>query len=217
MSDQFSRFTLPALLAGTALLAACSQEDAGESASEHAPSLVHEADEAAASVDAKAQVQAPFGAIEVEEFSEEGGSHAAAGRLHVRYLSDEGDVRADFPEAVLMGSWGAMGDWSIRDDLGEFPVIQSEGGGTWQGYSCSWTAFTELAPDGPHEVLRYLDYFSNEGAGRDPLEEFEGELEGPGPDGDLVVRYTGTTEVAVTYRRNGDDYEIVSGEEPQGC
>ena len=228
MSDQIHRFTLPAVALAAVMLGACSQGEAapapeadnraeaggsGAAGSEYAEDGDASADDDATS----ARVQAPFGAVTIDEVSLEGGSHADAGHLHVRYLDADGSTRADYPEAVVMGSWGAMGDWSVRDDFGTYPVIVAQGGGTWQGSTCSWTSVTELAPDGPVELLNFLDYHDNLGAGQDPTQEYTGALDGPSADGTLTVRYSGTLNQVVTYRRKGNAYEVVSGEEPEGC
>ena len=164
------------------------------------------------------KITVPFGTIRIRQMDTPGGIHSEPSRLNVTYFDQEGDVVLDDPEAVLSGSWGSMDRWSIRHDIGDFPVIEAVGGGTWQGYTCSWTSLTELAPSGPRELLQYLDYYSSvDGYRSADLEEYKAEMLPPDQNGTLMIRYSGTRDQTNTYRRTGNAYERVSGEELEGC
>ncbi|WP_298465851.1 hypothetical protein [uncultured Erythrobacter sp.] len=167
-------------------------------------------------VEKERTITAPFGSVQIAQVSIENAAHAEAGRLHITYFDKDGEQSADYPKAVVMGSWGRMGEWSTEQKYSEFPVIVAEGGGTWQGYTCGWTSWTELQPSGPVELLRLQTFYSNDGTGREP-EEFEATIGSPAPDGSFVVSFAGTKERSTKYRREGDAYIAVSGEELDAC
>jgi hypothetical protein len=48
----------------------------------------------------------------------------------------------------------------------DWPVIAAEGGGTWQGYTCSILTLTELRPGGPAEIANMPLSYDDSGARR---------------------------------------------------
>jgi Short C-terminal domain len=112
-------------------------------------------------------VWAPFGPVLVSEGKVADAGHVSAGRIAVDYLKPAGDrfelVRA-WPAAVAIGSSGQVAHWSVSTRFGDLPVIVSEGGGTWQGYSCSSAKLTELRPDGPVEIASVPLSYDDKGA-----------------------------------------------------
>jgi hypothetical protein len=94
-----------------------------------------------------------------------GEAHGDSGRLVIRYVDyDPAYHRSNAPEvSVGRSSWGAAPRWTLRRDLGETPVLDVEGGGTWQGQTCVWTTLVELDPDAPHEVLTAVTDHSADG------------------------------------------------------
>ena len=172
-------------------------------------------DRSKAGVEREELVEAPFGTVRITELAMDG-PHSASGRLDVMYLDAAGVAVDEYPGAVVMGSWGRMSDWSIRRDFGDYPVVVAQGGWTGQGQVCNWTSLTELRPDGPVELLSFMDYASNDNMGGE-VDEVTGAMGNPQPDGTLTVSYTGTRNFTSTYRRTGNAYERVSGEELEGC
>ena len=85
-----------------------------------------------------------FGRVRVEEFSVAEPSHADSGSLDITYL--DAKPPKTFAKAVEVGSFGEMEGWRVDNGYGDLPVVVSEGGGTWQGQTCSWTVLTELRP-----------------------------------------------------------------------
>jgi len=167
-------------------------------------------------VEKEQTLTASFGTSQIRQYSVENAAHAEGGRLQVTYFDKNGEHSADYPKAVVMGSWGRMDQWSVEQGYSDFPVIVAEGGGSWQGYTCVWTSLTELQPTGPVELLRLQTYYSNSGTERDP-EKFEGTVGPPAADGSFVVSFEGTEKFSTKYRREGDAYTVVSGEELDGC
>jgi len=113
-------------------------------------------------------VWAPFGPVLVSEGKVSDAAHVSAGRIAVDYLKPTGDgfelVRA-WPAAVATGSSGQVARWSVSSRFGDLPVIVSEGGGTWQGYTCSSAKLTELRPEGPVEIASVPLSYDDSGAG----------------------------------------------------
>ena len=92
-------------------------------------------------------------------------SHADSGRVVVRYVdrAATGFRRAAAPEvSESRGSWGAPPTWKLHRDLADAPMLAIEGGGTWQGQTCVWTALVELDADAPREVMVALTLHSSD-------------------------------------------------------
>lgn len=165
-------------------------------------------------------VEAPFGPVLVNEGRVRDAAHVDAGTVAVHYLRREGSgfaVARAFPKAVESGSNGAMAEMAVSDKFSDLPVIYAQGGGTWQGYTCSWTTLTELRPDGPAELVRFMDGYSNDGAVEDGAESSEGKIADIVPGRSFTVRFTGTRAFTATYVRRGGKYVLESGEELTGC
>jgi hypothetical protein len=165
-------------------------------------------------------VDAPFGPVLVNEGRISDAAHVDAGTVAVHYLRRAGSgfaVARAFPEAVVSGSNGAMAEMAVSDKFSDLPVIYAQGGGTWQGYTCSWTTLTELRPDGPAELVRFMDGYSNAGAVEGGAESSEGKIADIVPGRSFTVRFTGTRAFTATYVRRGGKYVRESGEEQTGC
>lgn len=94
-----------------------------------------------------------------------GESHADSGAVVVRYVERTaiGFRRSAVPEvSERRASWGAAPTWRLRRDLAGAPMLAIEGGGTWQGQTCAWTALVELDADAPREALVALTLHSND-------------------------------------------------------
>src|SRR4051794_35440072 len=70
-------------------------------------------------------IDAPFGPVLVSEGEVKDAAHVNGGRIAVAYLHPEGDhfaVLRNFPEAVVTGSSGHVGKWSVSPRLSDWPV-----------------------------------------------------------------------------------------------
>ena len=141
-----------------------------------------------------------------------GESHVEGGALAIHYLkrTATGFERIGaWPEFLLDGTFGAPPEWTVRTDLTAAPAILTDSGGTWQGYTCTWSNVIELAPDGP--VIRADTIpvgYDSSGAAVDAkdAEEMEATI-APGEKGrSFVVRYTGDRKADVTYALSGAKY-----------
>lgn len=159
---------------------------------------------------------APFGPVLVSEGKVADAGHVSAGRIAVDYLKPAGDrfelVRA-WPAAVATGSSGQVARWSVSTRFGDLPVIVSEGGGTWQGYTCSSAKLTELRPEGPVEIasvpLSYDDSGarSEEGAGT----AITGRIINVVRSVSFDVVYTGARSFSEHWARGGNGGYAVAG------
>lgn len=115
--------------------------------------------------------------------------HAASGTMAVHYLMPAGAgfrVAGAWPEIGGGGTFGAAPhDVAVNRTLSQYPVIYGEGGGTWQGYTCSWAYLVELGPDRPIESGPIPLSYTNGGAvlpetgrtmGDDPERTVEGRI-----------------------------------------
>ena len=133
--------------------------------------------------------------------TERGGeSHADSGRVVVRYVERTATgFRRSAASEVSEGraSWGAAPTWKLRHDLADAPMLAIEGGGTWQGQTCMWTALVELDAEAPREALVALTLHSSDtGAG-----DYEAQI---GRDGSgLRLVYTGAINRTFRLRRVG--------------
>jgi hypothetical protein len=165
-------------------------------------------------------VDAPFGPVLVNEGRVANAAHVDPGYVAVHYLRRAGagfEVAKAYPQAVKVGSFGQMAEMAVSPKFSDLPVVYAEGGGTWQGYTCGWTTLTELRPEGPVELVTFMDSYSNEGAeGGDAT---EGKIADIVPGRSFKVRFTGTRPFVATYVRRGNKYELEGGEANalQGC
>ncbi|MFT3968506.1 MAG: hypothetical protein QM690_21780 [Sphingobium sp.] len=160
-------------------------------------------------------VAAPFGPVLLSKAEGVDAPHVSSGLLSATYLKKDGQgftVVRRFPAAVKSGSFGAFSDWAIRDDLAANPVAQVEGGGTWQGYSCGWTSFTELTPAGPVELVTYQDSYSDGGAVEDDSSDIDSRIVKVDRGRAFTVHFSGTRTFDAVYERHGNKYELLGGD-----
>lgn len=140
-------------------------------------------------------IDAPFGPVLISHGQIEDAGHSDAGTIRVDYLTERDGrftVVRSFPKVLELGSMGDLSDWSVSDRFTNLPVIVAEGGGTWQGYSCSMTALAELRPDGPVEVASIHSGYDNGGAVEGAVTSAEGKIVDVVRNKGFTVRYTGS-------------------------
>ncbi|MGD9713205.1 MAG: hypothetical protein AB7V46_14195 [Thermomicrobiales bacterium] len=95
-------------------------------------------------------------------------SHVSSGALAIHYLNPTGDsftVIGSWPRIVDGASFGAEPlAVAVSRSLAEYPVVYSEGGGTWSGTTCGWAHLVELRPGQPIATEGIPISHSNEGA-----------------------------------------------------
>ena len=142
--------------------------------------------------------------------------HGCAGTLAVHYLEPRGNglaVVGAWPEAASGTSYGQPPEWTLRTDLASNPVLQTEGGGTFQGYSCTNAQLVELTPAAPVTIADNVQlHFSNEGAVVDGgAESIDGKIMPGARDQNFTVSYGGTTSAQIVYKRQGTRFEKATG------
>ena len=160
-------------------------------------------------------VQAPFGPVLLSPGEVMKAAHVNSGKLAIVYLkpSDKGfEVVKKFVPAAETGSFGKIVDWSVNRSFGDNPVVSVNGGGTWQGYTCSVTTLVELTPAGPVELatvpLTYDD--SGAAAGKKPT-QITGRIDNIQPGKSFDVVYFGSKEFTEHYVRKGNVYMLSTG------
>ena len=162
-------------------------------------------------------IWAPFGPVLISEGKVQDPAHVSAGKIAVHYLKASGDrfevVRA-FPNAVVTGSSGQVARWSLSPRFSDWPVVVAEGGGTWQGYSCSWLTLTELRPGGPAELARVPLAYDDRGAKEDEAEAIaiEGRILNVVKNRSFDVVYSGSRAFSEHWVRSGNAYAVAGGE-----
>ncbi len=151
-----------------------------------------------------------------------GEGHVSAGSLSIHYLrrTPAGFERTgSWPSILVTGTWGSPPEWTIRNDLMPFPTLVAEGGGTWQGTTCTWAHLVELIPERPMVRVNQIGLSYGDGGARE--EGAETSMEGvimPGERGRTIrVRYTGDVDATVTYAKVGDVYDPVNLPDLPGC
>lgn len=169
-------------------------------------------------------VETPFGPVLVNEGKVPDAAHVDSGHVAVHYLAPSGKgyrVTKAFPDAIQSGSFGQMSEFAVSDKFATLPVIYTEGGGTWQGYTCGFTQLTELRPGGPVELVSFQDSYSNGGASADGKDEqsIEGKIGEIVPDKSFMVNFTGDRVFTARYVRAGEKYQLEGGEKNalSGC
>ncbi|WP_119759729.1 hypothetical protein [Sphingomonas cavernae] len=142
--------------------------------------------------------------------------HGCAGTLAVHYLQPKGDaleVVGAWPQAASGTSWGQPPEWTLRTDLASNPVLETRGGGTFQGYTCSAAELVELKPDAPLTVAEGIQLgYSDEGAmAGSAAQNINGKIIPGAKDQSFVVAYNGSSSARVTYERHGETYEKAKG------
>lgn len=168
-------------------------------------------------------VDAPFGLVLVNEGRVPDAAHVESGYVAVQYLKavDRGfRVVKSWPEAIKSGSFGQMSEMAVSRKFSELPVVYTNGGGTWQGYTCAWTTLTELRPEGPVELANIMTTYDDSGATVDrEAVSTEGKIADIVPGKSFKVRFTGTRRFDADYVRKGNAYVLQGGEQNalQGC
>jgi hypothetical protein len=162
-------------------------------------------------------VQAPFGPVLLSPGEVQSASHVNSGKLAIVYLkqSDKGfDVVKKFVPAAETGSFGKIVDWSVSKSFGDNPVVSVNGGGTWQGYTCSTTTLIELSPDGPRQLVTVpLTYDDTQAAAGKKPTQITGSIDNiqPGKSFDVAYLGFGSKDFTERYVRKGDAYVLASG------
>ena len=153
-------------------------------------------------------VEAPFGPVLVSRGHVLDGAHVDAGVIAVHYLAPSEDgfrlVRS-WPEAAAVGSNGDLSEWSVSDKFSDLPMLYAEGGGTGQGYTCSYAKLVELTARGPIEAASIQTVYDDGGA-RQPGESYQGKIGEIVKGKGFTVAFTGTRSFAEHYVRQGDRF-----------
>jgi hypothetical protein len=156
-----------------------------------------------------------FGPVLVSEGKVQDPAHASAGKIAVHYLRQAGDrfeVARAFPAAVSTGSNGEVARWSLNPRFSNWPVIAAEGGGTAQGYTCSWLTLTELRPDGPDKVAQVPLLYDDRGAKEDGTgRAIEGKILNIDKNRSFDVVYSGSRAFSEHYVRGAGGYAVAGG------
>jgi hypothetical protein len=158
-------------------------------------------------------VWAPFGPVLLSEGNVLDASHASAGQLAAIYLKPNGTgfaAEKKFIPAVESGSFGSLSEWSVSLNLSSNPVVYVEGGGTWQGYTCSVATLLELAPNAPVEIAQIPVYYSNAGTITDNSKptELKGRIANVVEGQSFDVSYSGSRRFTDHYVRRGAKYML---------
>lgn len=135
-------------------------------------------------------------------------AHACAGLNSVHYLrrdkSGADYVKAgEWLDVGMSGTWGSPATrWGWTDAITGTPVLYTEGGGTWQGYSCAGAALTELGPKGPVEIARIPVYYSDTGS--DNGSTLRGTITAAEQGRSFTVTYAGSETFSERYVRGTD-------------
>ncbi|MBV8909052.1 MAG: hypothetical protein JOZ20_08640 [Sphingomonas sp.] len=168
-----------------------------------------------------ALVEAPFGPVLVSIGEVVDGSHASSGKVAAVYMRRSGQglaVAKRFVPAMETGSFGSIGKWRVSRAYGSLPVVEVEGGGTWQGYTCSVTTLLEIASDKPRELVNVPLYYDDAGAVVDSKPtRIEGRIVRAVANKSFDVDYSGTRRFTDRYIRRGDQYVLVGKSSMETC
>jgi hypothetical protein len=161
-------------------------------------------------------IDTDFGPVLLSEGAVVDSAHVSAGKIAADYLKPHGAgfaVAHRYPKAVVTGSFGQVGQWSASDAYLPEWVIVAEGGGTWQGYSCSWGVITMLTAQGPKEVASFPLSYSNGGAIEDGEKEtaIEGKLTNIVKGRGFDIAYSGSRSFTEHYRFAEGKFVLQSG------
>jgi hypothetical protein len=157
-----------------------------------------------------------FGPVLISEGKVQDPAHVSAGKIAIHYLKPAADrfevVRA-YPAGVATGSFGQVAHWSVSPRFSDWPVIVAEGGGTWQGYTCSWLTLTELRPAGPATLATVPLSYDDSGAREeeaDPV-SIDGKILNVVKNQAFDVVYSGSRAFSEHWVRSGDGYAVAGG------
>lgn len=161
-------------------------------------------------------VWAPFGPVLLSEGKVIDFGHVSAGKLAAVYLEPRGNtfqVRRKFLPVIESGSMGSLAEWSVSSNVSTYPVVYVEGGGTWQGYTCSRATLLELMPEKPIELVDIPVYYSNAGAILDDSKptEIDGKIANVSKGRSFDVVYRGTRNFTDHYVRRANRYVLQGG------
>ncbi|HYE29331.1 MAG TPA: SHOCT domain-containing protein [Allosphingosinicella sp.] len=159
----------------------------------------------------------PYGPVLLSEGKVQDPAHVSAGKIAIHYLRASGggfEVARAFPAGVATGSTGRVARWSVSPRFSTWPVVVGEGGGTWQGYTCTWLTLTELAPGGPVEVARVPLAYDDSGAKGDGADatSIDGRILNVIKNQSFDVVYSGARAFSEHYVRDGNGYSVAGGE-----
>lgn len=157
-----------------------------------------------------------FGPVLLSEGQVQDPAHVSAGKIAIHYLkpgADRFEVVRAWPAGVSTGSFGKVAHWAVSPRFSTWPVIVSEGGGTWQGYTCSWLTLTELRPGGPVELATVPLAYDDSGARTEEGEakSIEGKVLNVVRNQSFDVVYSGSRAFSEHYVRSGDRYAPAGG------
>jgi hypothetical protein len=160
-------------------------------------------------------IWASFGPVLLSEGKVQDPAHVSAGRIAVHYLkpaADRFEMALAFPSAVVTGSSGQVARWSLSALFSNWPVVVAEGGGTWQGYSCSWLSLTELRPGGPAQLATVPLAYDDGGArAGEAARIIHGKILNVVRNQSFDVVYSGSRAFSEHYVRSGDRYGVAGG------
>jgi hypothetical protein len=159
-------------------------------------------------------VDAPFGPVLISPGEVLNPAHVNSGKVAFVYLrpSAKGyEVVKKYVPATETGSFGKIGEYSVSKSFGDNPVVSVEGGGTWQGETCSVTTLIELRPDGPKELVSIPMIYDNSGVGDGKALQISGRIDNIKPGKSFDVVYFGSRDFTDHYVRSGDTYTLAAG------
>lgn len=134
----------------------------------------------------------------------------ALGTLGIFYLRERPGMKFEearrWPDAVTGSIMGNPPQWRIRNDIADHAVIESTGGGVWQGYACDSKTLTELTPNGPRLLASFDSHYDNSGAVEEGYQSLDGTIVNVVRNRSFDVRFTGTRTITQHFVRKGAGY-----------
>jgi len=163
-------------------------------------------------------VDGPAGPVLVSAGEVPDASHAESAALAVHYLEPDGSrfrVKPGSPRLYFSGSFGGFSNWAISDRFLDVPVVYLEGGGTWQGLSCSRASLIALQPNASAEVASFQTYYSNSGDIADDwgpgAKSVEGKIREIAKGRGFTIGYSGSRIFEERYRLRNGKFELEGG------
>jgi hypothetical protein len=160
-----------------------------------------------------------YGPVLLSEGKVQDPAHVSAGRIAIHYLRPAGDrfevVRA-LPAGIATGSSGQVARWSVSPRFSDWPVVVAEGGGTWQGQTCTALTLTELGPGGPARLAIVPIAYDDSGAKEDGAEatRIEGKILNVVRNQSFDVVYSGSRAFSEHWVRSAGGAYAVAGGKP---
>lgn len=134
----------------------------------------------------------------------------ALGTLGIFYLRELPGMKFEearrWPDAVTGSIMGNPPQWRIRNDISDHAVIESTGGGVWQGYACDTKTLTELTQDGPRSLASFDSHYDSSGAIEEGYQSLDGTIVNVVRNRSFDVRFTGTRTITQHFVRKGAGY-----------